>query len=138
MRYDGEGRFSGLRGSRCLSQRHRCARNAQLFLANELITIYGFGLCGPGKPHEMVRSGNITYGGSCVINSSGGLISKGHPLGETSLGPVCRAGVTATWMSKQQACGEHICGFAAQSWTWWRCCDHRPQTSRCSEEQVYQ
>lgn len=55
------------------------------FSANELITLDGLGLCEPGKAHEMVRSGNITYGGSCVINPSGGLISKGHPLGATGL-----------------------------------------------------
>lgn len=55
------------------------------FSANELITIDGLGLCEPGKAHEMVRSGDITYGGSCVINPSGGLISKGHPLGATGL-----------------------------------------------------
>jgi sterol carrier protein 2 len=33
----------------------------------------------------MVRSGNITYGGKVVINPSGGLISKGHPLGATGI-----------------------------------------------------
>lgn len=33
----------------------------------------------------MVRRGDITYGGSCVVNPSGGLISKGHPLGATGI-----------------------------------------------------
>lgn len=33
----------------------------------------------------MVRKGDITYGGKMVINPSGGLISKGHPLGATGL-----------------------------------------------------
>ncbi|KAI9697058.1 MAG: hypothetical protein M1836_005019 [Candelina mexicana] len=55
------------------------------FSANELITIDALGLCEPGKAHEMVRSGDITYGGKCVINPSGGLISKGHPLGATGI-----------------------------------------------------
>lgn len=55
------------------------------FSTNELITIDGLGLCPPGKAHEMVRSGDITYGGRVVINPSGGLISKGHPLGATGL-----------------------------------------------------
>lgn len=60
------------------------------FSANELVTIDGLGLCEPGKAHEMVRNGDITYGGKgVVINPSGGLISKGHPLGATGLAQCC-------------------------------------------------
>jgi sterol carrier protein 2 len=55
------------------------------FSANEMVTIDSLGLCEPGKAHEMVRKGDITYGGKMVINPSGGLISKGHPLGATGL-----------------------------------------------------
>lgn len=55
------------------------------FSANEMITIDALELCEPGKAHEMVRKGDITYGGRMVINPSGGLISKGHPLGATGL-----------------------------------------------------
>lgn len=55
------------------------------FSANEMITIDALGLSDPGKAHEMVRAGDITYGGRCVINPSGGLISKGHPLGASGL-----------------------------------------------------
>ena len=55
------------------------------FSANELLTLDALGLCEPGKAHEMVRSGDITYGGRCVVNPSGGLISKGHPLGATGI-----------------------------------------------------
>jgi len=55
------------------------------FSANEMITIDALGLSPPGKAHEMVRSGDITYGGKMVINPSGGLISKGHPLGATGI-----------------------------------------------------
>ena len=55
------------------------------FSANELILLDGLGLSEPGKAHEMVRSGDITYGGRVVVNPSGGLISKGHPLGATGL-----------------------------------------------------
>ncbi|KAJ5149385.1 Non-specific lipid-transfer protein [Penicillium atrosanguineum] len=55
------------------------------FSANEMITIDALELCEPGKAHEMVRRGDITYGGKMVINPSGGLISKGHPLGATGL-----------------------------------------------------
>ena len=55
------------------------------FSANEMITIDALELSAPGKAHEMVRKGDITYGGHMVINPSGGLISKGHPLGATGL-----------------------------------------------------
>lgn len=55
------------------------------FSANEMTTIDALGLCEHGKAHEMVRTGDITYGGKVVINPSGGLISKGHPLGATGL-----------------------------------------------------
>ncbi len=55
------------------------------FSANEMVTLDALGLCAPGKAHEMVRRGDITYGGRVVVNPSGGLISKGHPLGATGL-----------------------------------------------------
>ena len=55
------------------------------FSANEMVTIDGLGLCEKGKAHEMVRAGEITYGGEVVVNPSGGLISKGHPLGATGI-----------------------------------------------------
>lgn len=55
------------------------------FSTNELILLESLGFCDKGKAHEMVRNGDITYGGKVVINPSGGLISKGHPLGATGL-----------------------------------------------------
>ncbi|EER43503.1 nonspecific lipid-transfer protein [Histoplasma capsulatum var. duboisii H88] len=55
------------------------------FSANEMTTIDALELSEPGKAHEMVRRGDITYGGKMVINPSGGLISKGHPLGATGV-----------------------------------------------------
>ncbi|KAJ5243455.1 uncharacterized protein N7469_001782 [Penicillium citrinum] len=56
------------------------------FSTNEMLLLDGLGFSDPGKAHEMVRRGDITYGGrGPVINPSGGLISKGHPLGATGL-----------------------------------------------------
>jgi sterol carrier protein 2 len=56
------------------------------FSTNEMLLLDGLGFSEPGKAHEMVRRGDITYGGrGPVINPSGGLISKGHPLGATGL-----------------------------------------------------
>ena len=55
------------------------------FSANELITYEGLGLAEEGKGHLLVRNGDNTYGGKYVVNPSGGLESKGHPLGATGL-----------------------------------------------------
>jgi sterol carrier protein 2 len=55
------------------------------FSANELVTYEALGLCPEGKGGELIDSGAVTYGGKWVVNPSGGLISKGHPLGATGL-----------------------------------------------------
>jgi sterol carrier protein 2 len=55
------------------------------FSTNEMVVIDALGLSDPGKAHELVRRGDITYGGKHVVNPSGGLISKGHPLGATGI-----------------------------------------------------
>ena len=55
------------------------------FTANELITYEGLGLCGEGEAEKFIEDGDNTYGGKYVTNPSGGLLSKGHPLGATGL-----------------------------------------------------
>jgi len=55
------------------------------FSVNELLTYEALGLCSEGKGGELVDRGDNTYGGAYVVNPSGGLISKGHPLGATGL-----------------------------------------------------
>lgn len=55
------------------------------FSANELITYEALGLCEEGKAGSLIGDGAVTYGGTWVVNPSGGLISKGHPLGATGL-----------------------------------------------------
>ncbi len=55
------------------------------FSTNELITYEALGLCPEGEGGELIDSGAVTYGGRWVVNPSGGLISKGHPLGATGL-----------------------------------------------------
>jgi sterol carrier protein 2 len=55
------------------------------FSANELITYEALGLAPVGKGGDLVNEGATTYGGKWVVNPSGGLISKGHPLGATGL-----------------------------------------------------
>lgn len=55
------------------------------FSTNELLTYEALGLCPVGKAKDFIDAGANTYGGKTVVNPSGGLISKGHPLGATGL-----------------------------------------------------
>jgi acetyl-CoA acetyltransferase len=55
------------------------------FTTNELITYEGLGLTPEGTAEKFVLDGQNTYGGRVVTNPSGGLLSKGHPLGATGL-----------------------------------------------------
>lgn len=55
------------------------------FSINELLTYEALGMCGEGESGKLVEEGATTYGGRWVVNPSGGLISKGHPLGATGL-----------------------------------------------------
>jgi acetyl-CoA acetyltransferase len=55
------------------------------FTANELVTYEALGLCGDGEAEKLIEDGETTYGGRWVVNPSGGLLSKGHPLGATGL-----------------------------------------------------
>jgi len=55
------------------------------FAQNELITYEALGLCPLGGAEKFVLDGDNTYGGQVVTNPSGGLLSKGHPLGATGL-----------------------------------------------------
>ena len=55
------------------------------FSANELLLYEALGLCGAGEAPKLIDDGDTTYGGRWVVNPSGGLISKGHPLGATGL-----------------------------------------------------
>lgn len=55
------------------------------FSPNEILTYEALGMCGEGKGGELIDAGETTYGGRWVVNPSGGLISKGHPLGATGL-----------------------------------------------------
>ncbi|MNZ75679.1 lipid-transfer protein [compost metagenome] len=55
------------------------------FAQNELLTYESLGLCPIGGAERFVEDGDNTYGGKFVTNPSGGLLSKGHPLGATGL-----------------------------------------------------
>ncbi|MGQ0621361.1 MAG: lipid-transfer protein [Panacagrimonas sp.] len=55
------------------------------FTANEVLTYEGLGLTPEGTSDKFIADGDNTYGGRVVTNPSGGLLSKGHPLGATGL-----------------------------------------------------
>jgi sterol carrier protein 2 len=55
------------------------------FSANEMITYEALGLAAEGEAYKLVADDAFTFGGKVVVNPSGGLISKGHPLGATGL-----------------------------------------------------
>jgi acetyl-CoA acetyltransferase len=55
------------------------------FAQNELICYEALGFCPDGGAEKFVDAGDNTYGGKVVVNPSGGLLSKGHPLGATGL-----------------------------------------------------
>jgi len=69
------------------------------FSANELLTYEALGMCEPGESGKLVESGATTYGGRWVVNPSGGLISKGHPLGATGIAQVAEL----TWQLRGEA-----------------------------------
>eukprot|EP00349_Pseudokeronopsis_sp_Brazil_P011194 CAMPEP_0202979048 /NCGR_PEP_ID=MMETSP1396-20130829/85310_1 /ASSEMBLY_ACC=CAM_ASM_000872 /TAXON_ID= /ORGANISM="Pseudokeronopsis sp., Strain Brazil" /LENGTH=150 /DNA_ID=CAMNT_0049718307 /DNA_START=571 /DNA_END=1023 /DNA_ORIENTATION=+ len=55
------------------------------FSANELVTYEALGLCEEGEAGDAIDRNDFTYGGKVVVNPSGGLISKGHPIGATGI-----------------------------------------------------
>jgi acetyl-CoA acetyltransferase len=69
------------------------------FTANELITYEGLGLTPEGTAEKFILDGDNTYGGRVVTNPSGGLLSKGHPLGATGLAQCAEL----TWQLRGQA-----------------------------------
>jgi acetyl-CoA acetyltransferase len=70
------------------------------FSANEMITYEALGLAEEGEAHKLVEAEATTYGGDGpVVNPSGGLISKGHPLGATGLAQCSEL----TWQLRGQA-----------------------------------
>jgi acetyl-CoA acetyltransferase len=76
------------------------------FSVNELITYEALGLCGEGESGPLLESGATTYGGRWVVNPSGGLISKGHPLGATGLAQCTEL----VWQLRGDAGGRQVDG----------------------------
>ncbi|TGB08811.1 lipid-transfer protein [Streptomyces sp. MZ04] len=76
------------------------------FSINELLTYEALGMCAAGESGKLVESGATTYGGRWVVNPSGGLISKGHPLGATGIAQVAEL----TWQLRGRAEKRQVAG----------------------------
>jgi len=79
------------------------------FSVNELLTYEALGLCGEGDGGKLIDAGDTTYGGRWVVNPSGGLISKGHPLGATGLAQASEL----TWQLRGTADRRQVLGAKA-------------------------
>ncbi|MGW4132299.1 lipid-transfer protein [Amycolatopsis japonica] len=79
------------------------------FSASELLLYEALGLCAEGEAGKLVDSGDTTYGGKWVVNPSGGLISKGHPLGATGLAQCAEL----TWQLRGTAGKRQVDGVQA-------------------------
>lgn len=55
------------------------------FAHNEVVSYEALNLCDVGHASQFIADGDNSYGGRVVTNPSGGLLSKGHPLGATGL-----------------------------------------------------
>lgn len=58
------------------------------FTIEELEYVEAMGLCAPGQSIHALKNGEFDIGGSCAVNSSGGLIGMGHPIGPTGIGQI--------------------------------------------------
>jgi acetyl-CoA acetyltransferase len=76
------------------------------FSANELITYEALGMAEIGEGHKLIDAEATTYGGKWVVNPSGGLISKGHPLGATGIAQCAEL----TWQLRGQADARQVEG----------------------------
>ncbi|MDF0532321.1 lipid-transfer protein [Tsukamurella sp. 8F] len=76
------------------------------FSTNELLTYEALGLCAEGEGGKLVDNDDTTYGGRWVVNPSGGLISKGHPLGATGLAQASEL----TWQLRGRADARQVDG----------------------------
>jgi acetyl-CoA acetyltransferase len=83
-----------------LAELHDC------FTSNELISYEALGLAGEGEAEKFVLDGDNTYGGRVVTNPSGGLLSKGHPLGATGLAQCAEL----VWQLRGQAGARQVDG----------------------------
>ncbi|MFC4784004.1 lipid-transfer protein [Nocardioides sp. MAHUQ-72] len=76
------------------------------FTVNEVLSYEALGLCDEGGAEKFIADGQNTYGGQVVTNPSGGLLSKGHPLGATGLAQTAEI----TWQLRGEAGDRQVPG----------------------------
>jgi acetyl-CoA acetyltransferase len=59
------------------------------FTPNEIVCYEALGFTKPGESEKFIVEKQNTYGGRVVVNPSGGLLSKGHPIGATGIAQMC-------------------------------------------------
>ncbi|HVW34090.1 MAG TPA: thiolase family protein [Acidimicrobiia bacterium] len=76
------------------------------FTIGEVVTLEALGLCKPGEGADLAPSGHTALGGRQPVNPSGGLLSRGHPLGATGLAQVAEI----TWQLQGRAAARQVAG----------------------------
>jgi acetyl-CoA acyltransferase len=74
------------------------------FATAELVHYENLGLCGEGEAGRLIDEGETYVGGRIPVNASGGLLSKGHPLGATGVANI----VEIVWHLRGQAGGRQV------------------------------
>jgi acetyl-CoA C-acetyltransferase len=69
------------------------------FTIGELVTLEALGIAGEGEAPARVAAGDLSIGGPQPVNPSGGLLSRGHPLGATGLAQIAEL----TWQLRGEA-----------------------------------
>ena len=83
-----------------------CAEVHDATAPAELIAYEQLGLAAPGEGPELLESGRTRLGGRLPVNTSGGLLSKGHPIGATGIAQLCEA----TWQLRGEAGARQVEG----------------------------
>jgi acetyl-CoA acetyltransferase len=83
-----------------------CAEVHDASAPAELMIYEQIGLAAPGAGPELLHSGRTQLGGALPVNASGGLLSKGHPIGATGVAQICEA----TWQLRGEAGARQVEG----------------------------
>lgn len=84
----------------------------------ELLQYAEIGLCKEGEAHHLVREGRTDLGGSTPVNASGGLLSRGHPLGATGCAQVVELCVQMRGEAGQRQVKNARVGLAVNGGGW--------------------
>jgi len=84
----------------------------------ELLQYAEIGLCKEGEAHHLVRDGRTELGGAMPVNTSGGLLSRGHPLGATGCAQVVELCVQMRGEAGRRQVGNAQVGLAINGGGW--------------------